>query len=92
MDGDPRVTQLARILGCEREELAGAGAGDRVRANAIRLAEGLFEEAAASDDVVSVEGAREYVALRLAYLGDLVPADAADAVRARFDELAARWG
>jgi len=91
MDSDPRLIQLARILGIERGETDRDGWQERVRAAADRLAEGLFEEAAASDDVVSAESAREYLELRLAYLGDLVPADAAAAVRIRFDELARQW-
>lgn len=91
MDGDPRVTQLARLLGCEREDVAGARGREHVRAGALRLAEGLFEEAAASDDVLSAESAKEYLELRLAYLGDLVPAEAAEAIRARFVELASQW-
>lgn len=74
-----RLTQLRRMLA---EPFADLGEAATVIArHPERLAHALVAEAAASDDVSSVESARAYIEERLAALGDTVPAGAADAVR-----------
>ena len=84
-----RLTQLRRMLA---EPFAGlAEASAAIARDPDRLAHALIAEAAASDDVSSVESARAYVEARLAALGDAVPPEAADAVRAAVEAALARW-
>ncbi len=84
-----RLTQLRRMLAEPFADLAGASAA--IARDPARLARALVAEAAASDDVSSVESARAYVEARLADLGEAVPAEAADAVRAAAEASLARW-
>ena len=48
-------------------------------------------EAAASDDVSSVESARAYIEARLSDLAEAVPAEAAEGVRAATEAALAGW-
>jgi len=57
----------------------------------MQLADQLFLEAAASDDVTSVNSALAYLQLRLNYFGELVTASAASEIRRRFAERVAVW-
>lgn len=91
MPGDVRLTQLARILDLSSDGTDEAAVRAAVSTRPEDVAEGLFQEAAASDDVIDTESAREYLEARLAFLGDLIPADAAEAARERFGERTRAW-
>ena len=86
---DPRLVQLSRILKTPLESEAAAQAAVSARPDA--LADQLFLEAAASDDVTSADAALVYLELRLKYFGGIVDAAAAAAIRARFAERVAAW-
>ncbi len=86
---DPRLVQLSRILKSSLETEGAARA--TVSARPAQLADQLFLEASASDDVTSAEAAFGYLELRLKYFGDLISSDAAGAIRARFGERVAAW-
>lgn len=90
MSGDAiRLTQLRRMLG---EPFAGlAAAGEAVARDPERLARALVAEAAASDDVASVEAARAYVDTRLADLADALPPGTPERVRAAARAALAAW-
>lgn len=83
------LTQLSRIydrpLGSEADARAAIGADPGVLANA------LFAEAADSDDVTSIESARDYFEGRLAFLADNVPGAAVASLRATFEERLRAW-
>lgn len=83
------LVQLSRIYGLElsnsdkaRAAIAGAPAV---------LAAALFHEAADSDDVAGVASAMDYLDLRLAFLGELVPPDADHEVRSAFRDHVRAW-
>ncbi len=86
---DPRLVQLSRIFKSSFESEAAARA--TVSARPAQLADQLFLEASASDDVTSTATAFRYLELRLKYFGDLIGGDAAGAIRARFGERVAAW-
>lgn len=86
---DPRLVQLSRILKTPLESEAAAQAA--VSARPAALADQLFLEAAASDDVTSAGAALVYLELRLKYFGEIVDASAASAIRARFAERVTAW-
>ena len=86
---DPRLVQLSRILKSSFETEAAARAEVSVRP--AQLADQLFLEASASDDVTGAEAAFGYLELRLKYFGEIVSAEAAGAIRARFGERVAAW-
>ncbi|MEP6870764.1 MAG: hypothetical protein ABI939_02830 [Anaerolineaceae bacterium] len=86
---DPRLVQLSRILKIALETEAAARSA--VSARPGQLADQLFLEAAASDDVTSADGALAYLQLRLTYFGELVSVAAASTIRARFAERVAAW-
>ena len=86
---DPRLVQLSRILKTRLETEAAAQAA--VSARPAQLADQLFLEAAASDDVTSADAAIAYLALRLNYFAALIDTAAASAIRARFAERIAAW-
>ncbi|MEP7214601.1 MAG: hypothetical protein ABI782_00010 [Anaerolineaceae bacterium] len=86
---DPRLVQLSRILKLPLATETAAQAA--VSARPGQLADQLFLEAAASDDVTSADAAIAYLQLRLNYFGGLVTAAAASAIRARFAERVAAW-
>ena len=85
----PRLVQLSRILKTPLESEAAAQAA--VSARPAALADQLFLEAAASDDVTSADAAIVYLALRLNYFAGLIDPAAASAIRARFAERIAAW-
>ncbi|MEO6397644.1 MAG: hypothetical protein ABIP13_04180, partial [Tepidiformaceae bacterium] len=75
-----------------RMELASESAArEAVSARPATLADQLFLEAGASDDVTSQESAVDYLELRLAYFGTLLDGAASTAIRARFFERIAAW-
>lgn len=83
------LTQLSRIYGRPFEldgEVRAAVATDPPT-----LANALFAEAADSDDVTSIESARDYLDGRLAFLADYVPEDAVVALRAAFESRLRAW-
>lgn len=89
MLGDPRLTQLARLL--NRANLTIEQARQAIARDPRALATALLEEAAQNDDVLSADAARGYLDDRLAYFGDLAPPDAAQAIRAEFNERLRAW-
>ncbi len=90
MPGDDiRLTQLRRMLGEPFADLGAASAA--IARDPKRLAEALVREAAASDDVSSVESAQGYLEARLASLGEVAPAEALAEVRAAIGEALAAW-
>lgn len=92
MNTSPGRVQLARILGVDVESLDGDAATQAAAASPGVIASELFEEAAASDDVVDMESARSYLELRLAYFRDIFDGATAEAIRAGFEERLAAWG
>ena len=84
-----RLTQLRRMLAEPFADLGEASAA--IARDPSRLAQALVAEAAASDDVSSVESARAYIEARLAGFGDTVPAEAADAVRGAVEAALEGW-
>ena len=84
-----RLTQLRRMLAEPFADLGEASAA--ITRDPSRLAQALVAEAAASDDVSSVESARAYIEARLADLGDTVPVAAAEGVRAATEVALAEW-
>ena len=85
---DSRHRQLSRIYQRPIEDDEDARAA--IAAEPGVLASGLFLEAAESDDVTSVETALEYLADRLAFLGDLV-GPMASQVEAEFETKVQAW-
>lgn len=86
---DPRLVQLGRILNTPIDSIADARAAVSVRPEDV--AEALFLEAAASDDVTSAVAALDYLETRLAYLGDIVEPSAAAHIRNHFRERISAW-
>ncbi len=84
-----RLTQLRRMLAEPFADLGEAAAA--ITHNPSRLAQALVAEAAASDDVSSVESARAYIEARLADLAEAVLAEAAEGVRAATEAALAGW-
>ena len=84
-----RLTQLRRMLAEPFADLGEASAA--IARDPSRLAQALVAEAAASDDVSSVESARAYIEARLSDLGEVVPAGAAGDVRGAIDAGLAGW-
>jgi len=83
------LTQLSRIYGqtlASDEEARAAIAGDPAT-----LANALFAEAADSDDVTSIESARDYLEGRIAFLAGSLPGDAVAPLRAAFEERLRAW-
>ena len=85
---DSRHRQLSRIYNRTIEDDDDARAA--ISADPGILASALFEEAAESDDVTSIESARDYLRDRLAYLGTLVTSDDAS-IRAQFERRLQAW-
>lgn len=88
---DIRLVQLARILGVSAEQFDTASARDAIAARPGDVASAFFAEAAASDDVVSVKSAREFLEDRITFFADLIPNGTADAIRSAFDERTRAW-
>ncbi len=84
-----RLTQLRRMLAELFADLGEASAA--IARDPSRLAQALVAEAAASDDVSSVESARAYIEARLAGFGDTVPAEAGEGVRGAVEAALAGW-
>ena len=85
---DPRHRQLSRIYQRPIEDDEDARAA--VAADPGVLASALFLECAESDDVTSVEAARNYCAERLDYLRDLL-GENASSVTAGFESRLRAW-
>ena len=85
---DSRHRQLSRIYQRPIEDDEDARAA--IAADPGVLASALFLEAAESDDVTSIETALEYLADRLAFLGDLV-GPMASQVEAEFGAKVQAW-
>ena len=85
---DSRHRQLSRIYHRPIED--DDGAREAIAADPGVLASAIFEEAAGSDDVTSVEAAREYLRDRLAFLGALVSGEEAS-IRALFERRLQAW-
>ena len=89
MSDEIRLTQLRRMLATPFADLGEASAA--IAGDPSRLAQALVAEAAASDDVSSVESARAYIEARLTDLGEAVPAGAGHAVRGAVEAALAGW-
>ncbi len=89
MSDEIRLTQLRRMLAEPFADLAAAAAA--IAADPERLARALVAEAAASDDVSSVESARAYIEARLADLAETAPGEAREAVREAVEAALAGW-
>lgn len=89
MSDEIRLTQLRRMLAEPFADLGEAAAA--IAADPGRLARALVAEAAASDDVSSVESARGYIEARLGDLGETVPGEAGEAVRGAVEAALAGW-
>ena len=85
---DSRHRQLSRIYGRTIEDEKGAR--DAIAADPGPLASALFEEAAESDDVTSLESARDYLGDRLAFFAGLIEIEST-AIRERFEARLAAW-
>ena len=88
------LMQLARLLG-RPDLLDASGRADLERAveeGFDRLAQGLLEEAAASDDVVDAASAGAFVEDRLATLGDLLTEDQRRRLREACRRVTGGWG
>ncbi len=86
---DTRLRQLSRIYSRPLETIEDARLA--IMEEPGVLASELFLEAAASDDVTSVETATAYLEARLTELAALV-GDSESVVRAQFGEKVAAWG
>lgn len=85
---DTRLRQLSRMYSRPLETIDDARLA--IAAEPGVLASELFLEAAASDDVTSIQSAREYMEARLHELAELV-GDSAAQVRALFGEKVLAW-
>lgn len=103
--GPIQLAQLARLLGAKESYAALGRRGqaetkgvDTARLRAFlderleRLARGLLEEAAASDDVVDAASAEAYLEDRLAFFGELLSQGQRSRLRELFMGTARRWG
>jgi hypothetical protein len=88
---DVRLIQVARIYGLARDETTDETARAAINNDPRRLAEALFEEATASDDVISEATALEYLEGRFAFLGDVVGDAARDATELHFRVRLQAW-
>lgn len=98
-----RIRQLARLLGDEAlPERLSAGEDtlsdeqtQRLRASVeaglARIAQGLLEEAVASDDVVDAASADAFLEDRLHFLGDLLTEEQRQAIREEYRRTSERW-
>lgn len=102
------IPQLARLLGKKEfyrrlgldegsppaelsaQQLAEVQALASERLEELALA--LAQEAMANDDVLDAESAGVYLEDRLAFFGELLTGEQREAIRARFREVASRWG
>ena len=84
-----RLTQIRRMLSEPFADLAEAQ--DTIRREPQRLAAALVAEAAASDDVASLESAQAYIAARIIELGDLLPPTANASLAAAVSERLQTW-
>jgi hypothetical protein len=96
-----QLAQLARLLGAEELHRALAREDEGIDAGRLqalleegleRLARGLLEEAAASDDVVDAASAETYLEDRLAFFGELLSEGQRQRVRELYLEAVRRWG
>jgi hypothetical protein len=98
-----RIRQLARLLGDEAlpasvsadEGALSSEQMERLRASVEaslpRLAQGLLEEAVASDDVVDTASADAFLEDRLLFLGDLLTEEQSRAIREEYRKASERW-
>lgn len=96
-----RLVQLARLAGVNvfsqrfgSPQTAAPGAAalaSLVGERLDQIAQGLIEEAAASDDVIDAASARVYVDDRLRTLGDLFTPEQSAAIRASFQTATEGW-
>ena len=89
MSGEARHKQLSRIFATPIED--DEAARSAISARPGDFASALFLEAADSDDVISAESARDYLAGRLAFFDGLVSKEAKRAVVSSFDERLRAW-
>ena len=85
---ETRHRQLSRIYNCPIDSDEDARAA--INGDPGILASALFDEAVASDDVISIETAKTYLEDRLKFLGPAT-SGAADSIRRSFDERVSAW-
>lgn len=98
-----RIRQLARLLGDESLSDSLPAVDDTlseeqwqhvrtaVDAGLPRIAQGLLEEAVASDDVVDAASADAFLEDRLHFLGDLLTEEQRGAIREEYRQASGRW-
>ncbi|MCZ2107972.1 MAG: hypothetical protein LC118_00110 [Dehalococcoidia bacterium] len=83
------LTQLSRIYGMSFESAGAAGAA--IASDPATLANALFGEAVDSDDVTSIESARDYLQGRIVFLSGCIPETALEPIRAAFEARLEAW-
>jgi len=91
MAAEEQLRQLQRLLRLSEPPADIAAGQALVRERAAEVADGLFAEAAAQDDVVDLDSARSYLELRLRHLEPLLDAESCEVIRARFEARLASW-
>ncbi len=91
MVAEEQLRQLARLLRLREPPASAAEARALAREQSEALADALFDEAAASDDVVGRDSARSYLELRLAHLSGLLDEETRQRVRERFERRLSNW-
>jgi hypothetical protein len=86
-----RLVQLARLMGARTHALSREEARSRAASDPARLAQGLLAEAADNDDVLSADGALDYMEERLRYFGEALDGETPERVREAFRALVQRW-
>ena len=90
-DSDIRLVQVARMLELGSHTVDAARARAEISARPADFAAALFGEAAANDDVTSMDAALEYLETRLADFRPLLAALAEAATRVEFARLLGSW-
>lgn len=88
---DIRLVQIRRMLALRNVPADIAAARRTISAAPAAFAAAIFREAADSDDVTSMETARDHLAARLTYFADIVAPETQESVRAAFEQLLATW-
>ncbi|MGI8927681.1 MAG: hypothetical protein ACR2HN_13715 [Tepidiformaceae bacterium] len=91
MSSDLRIVQAARLLELYLPGLSPEHVRAAITMRPAEFALALVAEAANNDDVTSGDAARDYLQTRLGEFGDLVPPEAAEPLRAAFEQAIAGW-
>jgi hypothetical protein len=85
------LVQVARIYGLDRHQVTDDLARRTIAADPTRLAGAFFEEAAASDDVISIESALDYLDGRLDFFDGLLGDEGRAAITSAFRDRLHAW-